>query len=162
MLNCIISHTCWGYAFLTVLKSHYKRWGGTPMFPKNTAPLYGGCVLYTSPPAVQAAATCLILYIQYMQCEPLRRYSPIIQYSYLVWGRAGGRRASLLLPLPPLPCCTCYCTSVQFTNFVRELLVNITNGKVWMEYTIGQLAGEEWTHRVHRVLALSAFWYFAQ
>ncbi len=112
------------------------------MFPKNTAPLYGGCVLYTSPPAVQAAATCLILYIQYMQCEPLRRYSPIIQYSYLVWGRAGGRRASLLLPLPPLPCCTCYCTSVQFTNFVRELLVNITTGKVWMEYTIGQVAGE--------------------
>jgi hypothetical protein len=37
-----------------------------------------------------------------MQCEPLRRYSPIVKYSYLVWGRAGGRRASLLLPLPPL------------------------------------------------------------
>ncbi len=38
-----------------------------------------------------------------------------------------GRRASLLLPPPPLPCRTLYCTSVQFTNFVRELLVNIAS-----------------------------------
>jgi hypothetical protein len=30
----------------------------------------------------------------------------------------------------PLPCRTNYCTSAQFTNFVRELLVNITSGCV--------------------------------
>jgi hypothetical protein len=52
-------------------------------------------------------------------------------YSYLlgrVGGGGGGRRASvLLLPPPPLPCRTLYCTSVQFTNFVRELLVNIAS-----------------------------------
>jgi hypothetical protein len=52
-------------------------------------------------------------------------------YSYLlgrVGGGGGGRRASLLLPPPPLTCHTLYRTSVQFTNFVRELLVNIASG----------------------------------
>ncbi len=51
-------------------------------------------------------------------------------YSYLlgrVGGGGGGRHASLLLPPLPLPCRTLYCTSVQFTNFVRELLVNIAS-----------------------------------
>jgi hypothetical protein len=42
------------------------------------------------------------------------------------WGRGGGTHPSL--HPPPLPCRTCYCTTVQFTNFVRELLVNIASG----------------------------------
>ncbi len=52
-------------------------------------------------------------------------------YSFLlgrVRGGVGGRCASLLLPPPLLPCRTRYHTSVQFTNFVRELLVNIASG----------------------------------
>jgi hypothetical protein len=53
-----------------------------------------------------------------------------LAYSYLL-GRVGGgdrgRRTSLLLPPPTLSCRTRYCTSVQFPNFVRELLVNIAS-----------------------------------
>jgi hypothetical protein len=41
------------------------------------------------------------------------------------WGR-GEARIPPAAPTP-LPCRTCYCTSVQFTNFVRELLVNIAS-----------------------------------
>ncbi len=68
----------------------------------------------------------------------MRRYSPIVRELWsrnVHWSTAtcqaglgvggGWRRASLLLPPPPLPYRTLYCTSVQFTNFVRELLVNI-------------------------------------
>jgi hypothetical protein len=69
------------------------------------------------------------------------RYTPVVdEEDYdVMYSIDGGhltfkRRAlsifRLLTPLcgPPLPYCTRYCTSVQFTNFVRELLVNIASG----------------------------------
>ncbi len=66
-----------------------------------------------------------------------------LTYSYLsgrVGGGGGGRRASLLLPPSPLPCRTLYCTSVQFTNFVRELLVNIASGDKKHEPSVTKFA----------------------
>jgi hypothetical protein len=77
------------------------------------------------------------IYINYVCVNQQRRYSPIVRElcsrnvhkRTVTWvgSGAGGGAHSSCCP-PPLPCCKCYCTSVQFTNFVRELLVNIGTG----------------------------------
>ncbi len=78
----------------------------------------------------------------------LRRYSPIVReqssrnvHKCTVLCKAekglgaGGGEAASLLPPPP-PCCTRYCTSVQFTNFDRELLVNIASRVIFKRIAV--------------------------
>ncbi len=49
-----------------------------------------------------------------------------IVQGWVGWGRRGSGHPSCCPT--PLPCRALYCTSVRFTNFVRELLVNIPPG----------------------------------
>jgi hypothetical protein len=46
-------------------------------------------------------------------------------YSYLCWGWGRGEARIPPAAPTPLPCRTCYCASVQFTNFVREMFTDV-------------------------------------